>query len=57
MKGGEYMKYVILLSALVLGGCNMTVKQTPGPVENGYQQHHTQVDFDMYPACHGSCEK
>jgi hypothetical protein len=48
---------VVIVLMLLLSACNMTVKQTPGPVDNGYQQYHTQVDFDMYPACVGSCKQ
>lgn len=48
---------VLIVCLLLVTGCNFTAKQTPGPIENGYQQQHTQIDFDMYPACTGSCRK
>lgn len=49
--------FILVLCMLVLSACNLTAKQTAGPIEDGYQQQHTQIDFDMYPACNGSCRK
>lgn len=48
---------MVVILCLGVAGCNLKVQQTPGPVEQGYQQHHTQIDFDMYPACVGSCKQ
>ena len=48
--------FSMIVLMLLLTACNVTVKQTPGPVDHGYQQQHTQVDFDLYPACVGSCQ-
>lgn len=49
--------FMLIVCIVLISACNFTAKQTPGAIEGGYQHQHTQINFDMYPACNGSCTK
>ncbi len=46
---------IVVLMGLSLTACNLKAEKTYGPMDNGAQQQHYQIDFDLYPMCTGSC--